>query len=55
MKSLQKKVHLFFKILFLFEREKEHKQGRGTEGEGEADTLLSRELDPGLHSRSLRP
>ena len=31
-----------------------HEQGRGREGEGEADSLLSRESDAGLDSRTLR-
>jgi len=34
-------------------REREHKQGRGAEGEGEADSPLSREPHVGLHPRTL--
>ena len=41
---------LFFKILFVYLRESETAQW---EGEGEADALLSRELDTGLDSRTL--
>ena len=37
----------FYKILFIYltERAKDHKQRGGAEGEGEADSLLNRELD----------
>jgi len=38
----------------LREREREHKQGRGAEEEGEADSRLCREPDVGLHPRTLR-
>ena len=44
--------------IYSFERRKEHKQGGGAEAEEEADSLLSREPDVGLHLRtlgSLRP
>ena len=37
---------------YLFEREREYMQGGGAEGEGEADSLLSRELDMGLNLRT---
>ena len=39
----------WFLFIYLFIREQEHKQGeRQTEGEGEAGSPLSRELDVGL-------
>ena len=39
----------FFKILFIYLREREHTQVEGeAEGEGEADSTLSRELIRGL-------
>jgi len=49
----------FFKILFIHltqkERERQRIQARGVaEGEGEADSLLSREPDVGLHPRTLK-
>ena len=41
--------HFFFQdCIYLFEREREHKWGGGPEGEGEADSLLSRESGVGL-------
>ena len=44
----------FLKILFSYLTEKEHKQGeQKAEREGEADSLLSREPDAGLHPRVL--
>ena len=46
----------FFKILFIYLREREHKQGWEEKGaEGEADSPLSREPDEGLDPRILRP
>ena len=42
------KETLFLRILFIYLFEREHKWGAGTEGEGEADSLLSREPDAGL-------
>ena len=38
--------YFIFKILFIYLREREHKQGEGIEGE--ADSPLSREPDVGL-------
>ena len=46
----------FFKkdiSIYLFEGDREHEQGLGAEGEGEADSLLSREPSVGLHPRTL--
>ena len=42
--------------MYLFERgrEREHEPGRGAEGEGEAGSPLSIELDKGLDLRILR-
>ena len=44
----------FFKILFIYlrEREREHKQWMGGEAKGQADSPLSRELDAGLNLRT---
>lgn len=39
--------------MYLFEREREHEQGGGTGGEGEAGFSLSREPDAGLYPRTL--
>ena len=44
----------FFKILFMYLRERKKQQSRGwAEGEGEADSLLSREPDSGLNPKTL--
>jgi len=60
MRRAKIETHIFFKIFFLYlkERQKEARAGEGAEakaeGEGEADSSLSREPDMGLHPRTLR-
>ena len=44
--------HDFFKKIYLFERERAQMEGRGAEGDGEAGSLLSRELNLGLDPRT---
>ena len=45
----------FFKkdFIYLREREREHKQEGGRDGEGEAESLLNRNPDMGLNPRTL--
>ena len=40
-------------LIYSFIRETEHKWEGGAEGEGEADSLLSREFNAGLDPRTL--
>lgn len=42
-----------FLLLFFFKFEREHKRGGGSEKEGEADSVLSREPNVGPNSRTL--
>ena len=43
----------FLKILFIWQKERDHKQGeQQAEGEEEAYSLFSRELDMGLYPRT---
>ena len=46
-------VWLKILLIYLREREREHKQGGGAEGERETDSPLSREPDVGLDPRTL--
>ena len=47
-------IFLFKDFIHLFQRESEHEPGGGeAEGEGGADSQLSREPDVGLNPRSL--
>ena len=49
-------LSLFLKILFIYLREIEKRRGeQGEEGEGEAESPLSREPDAGLDPRTLGP
>ena len=41
----------FYKILFIYLRERQHEWGGEAEAEGEADSLLSTELDVGPRSQ----
>ena len=43
-----------WRFIYLFDRERENKQGVAVEGEGEADSLLSRESNVRLNPRTLR-
>ena len=49
-------IFFFLRFIYLFdrEREKEHKQGRGAEREGEAGSPLSREPYAGLNLTTMR-
>ena len=47
--SLKKKKD----FIYLFDRVREHKLGGVAKGEGEAGSALSRELNAGLHPRTL--
>ena len=50
-------LSFFFKSLFIYLIKREQEQGGGAEGEGEADSLMSRDpdmgLDPGPWDRDL--
>ena len=51
---LSRNKGIFLRFYFIYLREREHKQGGGGEGGGEADSMLSRGPDAGLHPRTLR-
>ena len=52
-KFLQKNLDLLKKGIYIFDRERKHKQGeQQAEGEGEAGSPLNREPDMGLNPRT---
>ena len=53
MRQVLEKQISFSKNIYLFERERVHKQGeQQAEGEGEAGSQMSREPDVGFHLRT---
>ena len=45
---------IFLDFIYFRQREHEYEQGKEQKREGEVDSLLIRELDVGLHPRTLR-